>query len=239
VIGDLLGWRGVFFVTGGIDLLALALAIPYLRNAAAKPGHSDIKMLIPNYLTILRNPLAKYCFGAVFLEAVFMFGVFPYMAGLLNTDGETRASIAGLVIAGFGIGGVLYTLRVSWLLNHLGEQRLMIAGGTAMGFCLLVIAARVPWPVEFVNFMLVGFGFYMLHAVIQIYASELAPAARGSCMSLHSFFFFLGQAAGPIVYGIGMRSIGIQPVLIFGSVVLVSVGLICARKLRRPETSAI
>ena len=71
------------------------------------------------------------------------------------------------------------------------------------GFCLLVIAARAPWPVEFANFALLGFGFYMLHAVIQIYASELAPAARGSAMALHSFFFFLGQAVGPVVYGVG------------------------------------
>ena len=54
-----------------------------------------------------------------------MFGVFPYMAVLLQTDGETRASIAGIVLAGFGIGGVIYTLIVSRLLTHIGEQRLM------------------------------------------------------------------------------------------------------------------
>ena len=102
-----------------------------------------------------------------------------------------------------------------------------------MGFCLLVIAVNLPWPVEFANFVLLGFGFYMLHAVIQIYASELAPAARGSAMALHSCFFFLGQAAGPIVYGIGLRSIGIAPVLLFGAVVLAAVGIICARKLTR------
>ena len=63
---------------------------------------------------------------------------------------------------------------------------------------------RLHWPVEFVNFVLLGFGFYMLHAVIQIYASELAPTARGSAMALHSFFFFFGQAIGPIVYGAGL-----------------------------------
>ena len=65
-----------------------------------------------------------------------------------------------------------------------------------MAFCLVVIALRVPWPVEFANFVLLGFGFYMLHAVIQIYASELAPAARGSAMALHSFFFFSARRSG-------------------------------------------
>ena len=150
--------------------------------------------------------------------------------------GETRASIAGVVIAGFGIGGALYGVFVSRLLAQLGETKMMRIGGTVMGFCLVVIAAGVPWPVEFANFVLLGFGFYMLHAVIQIYASELAPAARGSAMALHSFFFFLGQAVGPVVYGIGLKTIGISPVLLFGAAVLFAVGLTCAHWLRRHPT---
>jgi hypothetical protein len=52
-------------------------------------------------------------------------------------------------------------------------------------------------------------------------------------MALHSFFFFLGQAIGPIVYGLGLNSIGIGPVLIFGAAVLVGVGFTCAHWLRR------
>jgi DHA1 family inner membrane transport protein len=85
--------------------------------------------------------------------------------------------------------------------------------------------------------MLLGFGFYMLHAVIQVYASELAPSARGSSMALHSFFFFLGQAVGPIIYGIGLGTISIRPVMVFGAFVLIGVGLTCAHWLRRPAPS--
>ena len=43
-------------------------------------GRFDLSTLVPNYRAIFSNPLAKYCFGAVFVEAIFMFGVFPYMA---------------------------------------------------------------------------------------------------------------------------------------------------------------
>ena len=206
VVGDLVGWRGVFFTTGGFGMLVLAIAVPAFRSFQEKPGRFDLSTVIPNYRAILRNPLAKICFGAVFLEAVFMYGVFPYIATLLHQIGETRASIAGIVIAGFGVGGALYGVFVSRMLPRLGETRMMQFGGLAMGFCLIVIASRVPWPVQFANFVLLGFGFYMLHAVIQIYASELVPAARGSAIALHSFFFFLGQAAGPIVYGIGLAA---------------------------------
>ncbi len=238
VVSDLVGWRGVFFAIGGFGAVALAAAVPGFRKFTEATRRFDLSTLVPNYLAIFRNPLAKICFGAVFLEAVFMYGCFPYIATMLQQAGETRASIAGVVIAGFGIGGAFYGVTVSRLLPWLGETRMMRIGGLALGFCMVVIAARAPWPVEFANFALLGFGFYMLHAVIQIYASELAPAARGSAMALHSFFFFLGQAAGPVVYGAGLTTIGLSPVLVSGGAVLLGVGLVCAHYLRRPSEIA-
>jgi predicted MFS family arabinose efflux permease len=239
VVGDLLGWRGVFFAIGGFGALVLAVAFPGFHGvSSAASGRFDFSSFVPNYRAIFRNPLAKICFSAVFLEAVFMYGCFPYIATMLHQAGETSASVAGIVIAGFGIGGALYGVTVSRLLRFVGETRMMRVGGTAMALCLVVIAARLYWPLEFLNFALLGFGFYMLHAVIQIYASELAPTARGSAMALHSFFFFLGQAAGPIVYGAGLNTIGLSPVLLFGAAVLFGVGLVCAQWLRRPDELA-
>jgi MFS transporter, DHA1 family, inner membrane transport protein len=234
VIGDLIGWRGVFFATGAIDLIALAIAIPGFRGMAEKPGRFDLSTFVPNYRAVFRNPLAKYCFGAVFVEAIFLFGVFPYMATLLHSEGVTHASIAGVVIAGFGIGGLAYTLMVARLLRHIGERRLMAGGGMVMALCLAVIALRLPWPVEFANFIVLGFGFYMLHGCIQVYVTELAPTARGSATAGHSAFFFFGQAVGPVVYGIGLRSVGITPVLLAGTLMLTATGWICALRLKRP-----
>jgi len=237
VVGDLVGWRGVFFVTGGFGALVLLAALPGLRGMSEATGRFDLSNLVPNYRAIFHNPLAKICFGAVFLEALFMYGAFPHIATMMHNAGETRASIAGIVLAGFGVGGAAYGATVSRVLPRLGETRMMRLGGIVMALCLVVIAAQLPWPAEFANFALLGFGFYMLHAVIQIYASELAPSARGSAMALHSFFFFLGQAVGPIVYGVGLNTIGIKPVLIFGAVVLVGVGFTCAQWLRRHPAS--
>jgi len=112
VVGDLVGWRGVFFVTGALGLAASIIAVPGFRGMSAATGSFDLSTMLPNYRAIFRNPLAKICFGTVFLEAVFMYGVFPYVATMLHEAGETRASIAGIVIAGFGIGGALYGVLV-------------------------------------------------------------------------------------------------------------------------------
>jgi MFS transporter, DHA1 family, inner membrane transport protein len=234
VVGDLVGWRSVFFFTGAVDLIALAVAIPGFRGMGESAGRIDFSTFIPNYRAVFSNPLAKYCFGAVFVEAIFIFGVFPYVAVLLRSEGVSSASIAGIVIAGFGVGGVVYTLTVRWLLTYVGERRLMAGGGMVMAFCLGMIALRLPWPAEFATFILLGFGFYMLHGCIQVYVTELAPTARASATAGHSSFFFLGQAAGPVIYGLGRTSgAGISAVLLTGVVMLSATGWICSFRLRR------
>src|SRR5262249_49000988 len=159
--------------------------------------------------------MAKICYGAVFLEGIFLFGLFPYVAPLLHQAGETRAAIAGGIIAGFGAGGLIYSVTVSILLARLGERRLLMFGGFLMGLMLVAYAIPSPWPAKLAAFVIVGFSFYMLHGVIQIYATELAPSARGSSMALHSAFFFLGQALGPVVYRFGLAAAGLVPMLLF------------------------
>lgn len=232
--GDLVGWRGVFVGMGVLGLIAMvASAIGFRGVSSAAATRIDIRAVPATYVAIFRNPLAKICFGAVLTEAICLFGLFPYVAGQLAAAGETRASIAGLVIAGFGAGGIVYVSSVALLLPRLGERRLMIGGGTLMGLALMAVALRLPWPLQLVDFVLLGFGFYMLHGVIQIYASELAPTARGSAMAMHSASFFFGNAFGPVVYGVALASVGLTPTVVTAGAVLIGVGLVCANRLRR------
>jgi predicted MFS family arabinose efflux permease len=233
VIGDFIGWRGVLFLTGALGALALALTVWVFRaSKEEQTGRFDLSMIGPNYRAIFGNPKAKYCFGTVFLEGMLVFGLFPYVALLLFTRGETRSSIAGLVIAGFGIGGLLYTLAVKSLLGRFGERGLMIDGGVFMGLGLFVVGLQFGWQVEFAMFLMMGYAFYMLHGAIQVHVTELAPAARGSAMALHSSFFFFGQAAGPVVYGFGFSQVGVTPMLTVGALIIVAAGFVCAHKLR-------
>jgi predicted MFS family arabinose efflux permease len=237
IIADLFGWRAVFIVLAALGFTVLAVSIPGFRGHGGAGGRFDLSQLGPNYRAIFRNPLAKVCFSAVFLEAIFMYGLFPHLASLLHAGGETRASIAGVVIAGFGVGGIIYSLRVAFFLDTLGEQWMMRLGGLLMGAAVAFIALRAPWQADFAAFVVLGLAFYLLHAVIQVYASELAPEARGSAMALHSFFFFLGQAAGPAVYSLGIATVGVNSILLTGGLVLFVTGLTCAHYLRRPKTA--
>jgi predicted MFS family arabinose efflux permease len=231
---DLTGWRGIFVGMGVLAAIATVAALIGFRGVtSSSAARVSIRSLPSTYAAIFQNPLARICYGAVLIEAICLFGLMPYVAGLLAERGEPRATIAGLVMAGFGIGGIFYASTVSVLLRRLGERGLMLSGGTLMGCGLMLVALPLPWPVLLVDFIFLGLGFYMLHGVIQIYASELAPTARGSAMAMHSAAFFFGNALGPVVYGWMLSTVGLTVTVLPAGAILIGVGIVCSRWLRR------
>src|SRR5690606_13221693 len=122
--------------------------------------------------------IARICYATVGLEGLFLFGIFPYAAVLLLMGGEPRASIAGLVVAAFAVGGMVYALSVKQLLYWFGQKRIMSAGGVLVALGLFTVAGGPAWPVQAAAFAAMGLGFYMLHASIQVYVTEFAPTAR-------------------------------------------------------------
>jgi predicted MFS family arabinose efflux permease len=233
VVGDLIGWRAVFVGTALAGVLVLVAQVIGLRGLPSQStGRAGLRAVLPGYRAIFANPLAKYCFGTVLIEGIFLFGVFPHVAALLYAEGETRASIAGFVIAGFMVGGVLYTFAVGWLLGLVGERWLMLAGGILMGLGLLVVGLRTPWQVQFGAFFMMGIAFYMLHGTIHVYVTELAPQARAASTAVHSSFFFFGQSIGPIYYGLAFGWVHPLAALSVGAAAVMAVGVMCALMLR-------
>jgi predicted MFS family arabinose efflux permease len=235
VIGDIFGWRGTFAVLGTFALAVAILAFIAFRNVASPaPRPFNRATVAANFRSIFADPRAKICFGAVFLEAIFIQGLFPYVAILLQGIGETRASIAGLLIASFAIGGVAYTLAIPYLIGAVSERRLMLTGGFVAACGLALVAFHLPWQAQVALFAAFGFGFYLLHGSIQVHVTDLSQTARGAAASLHSSSFYMGQALGPVIYGIGFAHTGPGPTLLVGALVVLGVGLVCARLLRHP-----
>ena len=161
-----------------------------------------------------------------------MLGLFPFIASFLFELGETSLSIAGIVIAGFAIGGLLYTLTVARLLPLIGVRGMMVVGAALVGIQLVGVAFGPHWKLQMAGLLVMGLGFYMIHGCLQVFASELSVEARATAMSLHSFFFFMGQTVGPLAYGFGLAHAGKAPTLVASAVLMVLLGLACAALLR-------
>jgi predicted MFS family arabinose efflux permease len=233
VIGDFLGWRGVLAVLGLLVIAAsVAVAAGFRGAALVRAPKSNLSTLRHGYRTIFSNPNAL-CYAAVFIEGCCVLGLFPYLASFLFELGETSLTIAGIVIAGFAVGGLLYTMTVSRFLPRLGVKGMMITGASLVGLQLAATAFGPGWKIQAISLLLMGWGFYMIHGCLQVFASELSVEARATALSLHSFFFFMGQTVGPIAYGLGLQSIGKMPTLLTSAVIIVALGFACARLLRQ------
>ena len=233
VIGDLWGWRGVFAGLGSFGLIVTLVAFFILRGLPTAPTAPFSRAtVLANFRGIFADPRAKICFTSVFFEAIFIHGLFPYVALLLLAIGVTSASIAGLLIAAFAVGGVLYSATVPLLLMRVREHHLMLMGGMLAALGLVLIALHVPWIWQIAVYLLFGFGFYLLHASIQLHVTDLSQTARGAAASLHSSSFYLGQAIGPVVYGYGFAHGGAEPSIFVGAAVVMTVGVVCSRLLR-------
>jgi predicted MFS family arabinose efflux permease len=234
LIGDFLGWRGVLAVLGSLVVVAAVAVAAGFRGAELKhPPRTSLSALRQGYHTIFTNPNARVCYSAVFVEGCCVLGLFPFIAAFLFDLGETSLSIAGLVIAGFAVGGLFYTSTVSRFLPWLGVSGMMTAGAALVGVQLAIVAFGLGWKLQLLNMLLMGWGFYMIHGCLQVFASELSVEARATALSLHSFFFFMGQTVGPIAYGFGLLHAGKIPTLLTAAAAMVALGFVCGRLLRQ------
>lgn len=235
VIGDFLGWRGVLTVLGILMVVASVLTATGFRRGGVTTTRQNVKFsaLRHGYATIAANPKAKICFSAVFLNGLCVFGFLPFVAALLFDLGETRASIPGLVIAALAVGGLLYSMMVSRLLKIVGVKALMIGGAVLVASQFIIVALGPDWRIQVLCFLVMGVGFYSFHGSLQVFSSDLAPEARASCLSLHAFFFFIGQGIGPIIYGDALVRFGTLTTLSASALVMTVSGVSAAWLLNR------
>src|SRR5207249_4320291 len=127
-----------------------------------------------------------------------LLGIAPTANVLGLGIGEVLASVAGLLVASFAIGGVVYSLFVPMLIGRVPERSMMVTGGAIAAASLVLISLSLPWQAQVAIFGGFGLGFYLLHSCIQLHVTDLSHTARGAAASLHSSSFYLGQALGPV-----------------------------------------
>jgi predicted MFS family arabinose efflux permease len=233
VIGDLFGWRGVFFSIGAFGLIVAVIAFFAFRGLrTTKPKPFNLAAAAAGFQGVLADPRAKFCFGSVFFEGIVIHGMFPYVALLLLASGQTHSSYAGIVIAAFGLGGIFYSLALPLIVGRVAERQLMLAGAAAAGIAFILISLNMAWYFQAVVFVLFGTGFYALHNCIQVHVTDLTQTARGAALSMHSSSFYFGQAIGPVYYGYAFSHFGVSKPPLIGAGVILIIGLVCARFLR-------
>lgn len=231
-LADLVSWRATFQLIAVIAFGVMFCTYRYLDHDTGAQQQLGIRMLIDGYQRVLRKPFSSVIYLIVLIEGFLIFGVFPFVA-LVIDSGDSKGSVqAGMILAAFGVGGLCYGLLAPTMVARFPQRMLLSVGAVLAGTGYLLGAFSAGnWFVMALLFLVTGFGFYTFHNVIQTHGTELAPSVRGTALALFASAFFLGQALGPVVAGGIVEFAGHQSLFVLHGGLLLVLGLVTARLL--------
>jgi MFS family permease len=193
--GGLLGaldWRLAFVVPAGVAVV-LALFPPTApRAAGAAAARARLRSVVSVRVGLL-------C-GASFAGYAGITGL-PFLVAVLAGDHFGLASITrGLVVATFGVSGMLCGRAAGDLVDRFGRVRIAMAGAVA---CALLVGALgfAPGPTALAALWFgAGAASALVWAGINTLVVEAVPQNRAGGTSVASAFKFAGSAAAPIMW---------------------------------------
>ena len=233
ILAEVIGWRGVFILASAVAVAGWLAVTARFPSAPPPSSGLSVADAAARYRAILAIPRARALYAFVFIEAVTIYGVFPFIAPVFEERGLGGPLEAGVALAAFGLGGLLFALGVS-VMVRLPLPRMLVGGGIVVGLSLLTLPIAPDWRVEVAAMLAAGFGFYMLHNPFQTQVTEVAPHSRASAVSLHALSFFGGQALGVVVIGFGLRTVGFLATMALCALAIFATGLVAARVLAVP-----
>ena len=223
-----IGWRGVFGLAAALTATAAAGAVFGFRKPERAPVRFSLSEALARYRRVVTNRRALFLFSFVFVDGMTFFALLPYIAPNLEARGDGGPFEAGLVLAGFAVGGLVYAAMVAWLLRVLGLGRMFVTGGIVAGLALAALALSGRWVLDAGLMIALGIAFYMIHNSYQTQVTEVVPDARASAIALHAFSFFIGQALGVALFGAGIAALGWAASLTVAALVATALGLVSA-----------
>jgi len=216
---DVLGWRGVFYITGSLGVLLAAVIFSTVREPAR--GGSEPEMAGVEQVTAYRFnwQIAKSLFKKRSLRLLFIqgfFGVFPWNVitfwfftylekerGYTGTPLFVTMAVAVIVLAlGYPVGGAIG----DFLFHRTPRGRAIISTiGVLTGAILIWITINIPVgnQTAFIIMLALTALFIPFAApnVISTVYDVTLPEVRSTAMSIQSFIESAGAALSPLIAG--------------------------------------
>jgi predicted MFS family arabinose efflux permease len=229
VLAEQFGWRAIFVVLAVLYLVVGTLLLlelrsnPITRRSANDPAVT-IRAGLARMAGLLARSWVRSVVGIVFLEGMLMFGSIAFIPVHLQHRFSLGPAAAGAMVSAYAVGGVLYAVSAKRFVAGLGEPGLAAGGGLVLAAGYLWLAfAPAAWA-SVPGILLIGVGFYMLHNTLQVNATQMAPAARGSAVSLFALCLFTGQSVGVWLAGKVVDAYGTAPVFVAAALGLALLG---------------
>ncbi len=223
---DWAGWRIVFKIYGVLLVLSgTAVAITILSHRSEPTGIIQRKLNLESYVSVFKLPTANRIWFISLSEGVIFFGCIAFIGALFQHRFQLNYFMIGLLLGCFGIGGLLYTISVKFLIRQFSEIQFVLIGGLAVSAVQISLAFIELKSLLLWHMVILGFGFYMFHNTLQTKASEVAPHTRGFALALFSMSIFLGQSLGAFLFGYLIDHLGFSVAFSMSSVMFATLTL--------------
>lgn len=223
-----LHWRAPFFVIAvlfaamAVNLFFMQRRLPVASSRPTAPAGRVWSSPLGEFCAVFGVRWARVVLLTVFLEGVTLFGAFPFIAAHLHMQLGLSLSASGSLLMLFAAGGMAFALSVRTVIR-MGERAMVRRGSMAVAASLVTLAIAPIWWWAVPACFALGLGFYMMHNVFQVQATQMAPERRGTAVAAFASCFFLGSAAGVAVAGLLIQSTGTAWVLASGGLGVVAV----------------
>ena len=245
ICADTFGWRWAFailvfiFVVAGLLLFAELRRTPGIDAHAGAAAESQTREnFLVQTLAMLHIPWARVVMITVSLEAMVLYGSLAFIPAYLHARFGLPLSAAAAIVAVYGLGGIFYAVMAKRLLARLGESGLATIGGSLLGLGFAIVLLGPSWHWSLPGVLAAGLGFYMLHNTLQMHATQMAPAYRGTAVSAFSAAMFLGQSIGVTLAAFIVDQASVQWLFGVAAASLPLIGLGFAQSLRRRPKAA-
>jgi predicted MFS family arabinose efflux permease len=236
-LAEWFSWREVFYLLTAAFLI-VAVAV-FRLDAGERRAHGRAPRahaaphFLRTYQELLSVPWVRTILLIVFVEGALFYGAFAYAGAWLKQTFDLSYLVIGLLLAGFGIGGLVYSFFVRRLLRRLGETGFALLSALVLLTFYVCLPFAPAWLIVGPLCVLGRFGFYTLHNTLQTKATEMYPRARGTAISAFALSLFCGQALGVALFGRAIASAGYTVSFVFTGVALLLLAFVFAKQLKR------
>src|SRR6188472_610381 len=193
LIGGLAGaidYRLAFLASAAAAVLLALVPLPPPRRRADAPAR----------LRDAATPRARWTAAAAFAAYFAVTGLAVVVALRAGDDLGLGPTARGLLLAGFGLAGVLVGRAAGAAADRHGAVAVAVAGALPCVALLPLLGLAGTWPALAALWLGAGVCSALVWAGLNILTVQSAPANRGGAVSLIGAFKFAGNALAPAVW---------------------------------------
>lgn len=238
VLGGLLavfGWQFpflLFIFAVPVGLMVLAV----LERDEARPPISLGEYARQIWRTVANRRIAGLLSVSPSLMVINQ-GVFlTFFPILMNDDFAASSVLIGVVLSARVVFGALVASQISWLVDHVGEERLVIGSFVILAAALAMVPLMPGLWYLIVPSILIGMSMGAAFPAFQALLVSASPdAMRAAILSANGVTNRIGQTLGPVIAGLVFVIAGSGAVFFTGAVFIFLMAMFLRVMLRRAQ----